>query len=304
MLGALIGFLGLETLPRLVAIPRLTKDDLNPKYVDSEAHLAFEPHPQLVLVPKPGFGATSEHGKSVRHNSHGFRGPELQREKPAATFRIACLGGSSTYGTGPTSNEATWPEVLRRELIAARPELQVEVLNAGVPTWTTFESLVGLAFRVEPFAPDLVIVYHAMNDASAALWPNPVPDNSHFRQVWPILRKSPVEPWLERSITYLLLRRYATDYLHTRRDAHYRAIRDYDPEYVDPYGEGPLPEEGFRSFERNLEAIVSLARSRDAEAVLVSQAHWSEEKVNMLGRFIRSGILFFSRMQLFSPLAV
>ena len=33
-------------------------------------------------------------------NSHGFRGPEYTLEKPAGSFRIACVGECVTYGNG------------------------------------------------------------------------------------------------------------------------------------------------------------------------------------------------------------
>ena len=274
---ALGGLVLLETVPRVVELPRLNMGALNPPYVDSDDALAFEPHANLVLVPKAGYENVNDQGKRVAHDGDGFRGAGLARPKPAGVFRVACLGGSSTYGTGPSSNEATWPAVLERRLEEALPGREVEVLNAGVPTWTTTESLIGLQGRVLPYEPDLVLVYHGMNDASAALWPEPRPDGSHFRSVWPVLRKSPVEPILERSVTYLVWRRYFTDYLWRRIDGNYKAIRDYDPEYVDPYGDGPLPAVGFDTFERNLGSMVAVARAHGAEVAFVTQAVWSDD---------------------------
>lgn len=275
-IGAL-GLVVLEVAPRVVTIPRLAARDLNPIELDSPQHLGFEPHANLVLVPKAGYRRVTEGGKSIEHNSAGFRGPEMARDKPPGVFRIACLGGSSTYGTGPTSDATTWPRVLERELRAASPQRAFEVLNAGAPTWTSLESLVNLAARVVPYTPDLVLVYHGMNDASAALWPSPVPDNHHFRQVWPVWRKSRTEALLEHSVSYLIWRRYFTDHFAERLDANYRAIRNYAPDYVDPYGSGPLPDEGFESFRRNLTSIVAVARAHGANVAFVTQALWSDD---------------------------
>ncbi len=267
----------LEAVPRLVDLPRLNMGALNPPYVDSDEDLAFEPHANLVLVPKAGYENVNNRGKRVVHDEDGFRGSGLEQPKPPGVFRIACLGGSSTYGTGPSSNETTWPAVLEQRLSEALPGCRIEVLNGGVPTWTTTESLISLQTRVLPFEPDLVLVYHGMNDASAALWPEPRSDGSHFRSVWPVLRKSPVEPILERSVTYLVWRRYFTDYLQRRIDGNYKAIRDYDPDYVDPYGDGPLPAVGFDTFARNLESMVAVARAHGAEVAFVTQAVWSAD---------------------------
>ncbi len=273
-LGALVL---METLPRFVDLPRLNMEALNPPYVDSDEDLAFEPHANLVLVPKAGYENVNNRGKRVVHDEDGFRGSGLAQPKPEGVFRIVCLGGSSTYGTGPSSNEATWPAVVERLLGEAVPGKRFEVLNGGVPTWTTTESLISLQTRVLPYEPDLVLVYHGMNDASAALWPEPRSDGSHFRSVWPVLRKSPVEPVLEHSITYLVWRRYFTDYLQRRIDGNYKAIRDYDPDYVDPYGAGPLPAVGFDTFTRNLESMVAVARAHGAEVAFVTQAVWSAD---------------------------
>lgn len=275
VLAAAFGLL--ETVPRFVHLPRINLEALNPPYVDSDEDLAFEPHANLVLVPKAGYENVNDQGKRVRHDGDGFRGEGLVRPKPPGVFRIACLGGSSTYGTGPSSNETTWPAVLQQRLAEALPGRRIEVLNGGVPTWTTTESLISLQSRVLPYEPDLVLVYHGMNDASAALWPEPRPDGSHFRSVWPVLRKSPVEPVLERSVTYLVWRRYFTDYLWRRIDGNYKAIRNYDPDYVDPYGDGPLPAVGFDTFERNLESMVAVARAHGAQVAFVTQAVWSED---------------------------
>ncbi|MDA8959594.1 SGNH/GDSL hydrolase family protein [bacterium] len=267
----------LEIVPRFVDLPRLNMEALNPPYVDSDEDLAFEPHANLVLVPKAGYENVNDQGKRVRHDGEGFRGEGLVRPKPSGVFRIACLGGSSTYGTGPSSNETTWPAVLEQRLAEALPGRRIEVLNGGVPTWTTTESLISLQSRVLPYEPDLVLVYHGMNDASAALWPDPRPDGSHFRAVWPVLRKSPVEPVLERSVTYLVWRRYFTDYLWRRIDGNYKAIRNYDPDYVDPYGDGPLPSVGFDTYQRNLESMVAVAHAHGAEVAFVTQAVWSDD---------------------------
>ena len=78
------------------------------------------------------------------------------------------MGGSSTYGTGPSSDEATWPAQLGARL-AEGSGGATEVRNAGVPAWTSFECLTGLAFRVLPMGPDLVLFYLATNDAEMRL---------------------------------------------------------------------------------------------------------------------------------------
>lgn len=87
----------------------------------------------------------------------GFRGPE-----PIAP-RIACLGDSTTFGWGVTESQA-WPQLLAQEL-------GVEVLNAGVPGYSTHQGLATLD-RVLALKPDLVVLAYMIRDAD----PAPVPD--------------------------------------------------------------------------------------------------------------------------------
>lgn len=274
-LGILI-FL-VEILLRLVPVPGFTRAELAPPFLDSEQHRRLGPHPYLGVALKPDW-RSREGQKQASHNSHGLRGAEVTLARPQGVRRVVCLGGSSTYGNGPSSDERTWPARLEAILNEERPSVPVQVINAGVPSWSTYESLINLAFRMVEFDPDLVVVYHATNDAACALYGEPVPDNTHYRAVWPIVRPSPLEPLLERSMTYLVWRKYFTDYLELRADLDYYVVRDYDPRvgYQDPYGDGPFPRRGFQSFERNLRSIVAVARAHGARLLLVTQASHSD----------------------------
>lgn len=103
------------------------------------------------------------------HNSLGYRGTEIRREKPAGVFRIVSLGGSTTYGTYLPSASMAYPAQLEVVLREAYGYENVQVINAGVPAYKTWEILVNFAFRVLDLEPDLIIVYEAVNDVAARL---------------------------------------------------------------------------------------------------------------------------------------
>ena len=121
-------------------------------------------HPRLGKVPKPG---AALHGSnvSISINSLGFRGPNFAPHKPPGTFRIACLGGSTTFGLYCADDE-TWPAQLENLVRDSCPDRRIEVINAGVPGYTLSQSLINFRERVVPLAPDLVVIYHAPNDLS------------------------------------------------------------------------------------------------------------------------------------------
>lgn len=96
-------------------------------------------------------------------NARGFRGDPVQHPKPAGTYRVLALGGSTTYGDGVTADEA-YPAQLQRVLRETYGYTNVEVVNGGFPSYTSLNSLVNLITRGVEVQPDLVILYNAHND--------------------------------------------------------------------------------------------------------------------------------------------
>jgi lysophospholipase L1-like esterase len=101
-------------------------------------------------------------------NSLGFRGPELLESKPANGIRVWATGGSTTFDILAPNDASTWPAVAGRELQARHPDKVVEVINAGIPGevfWGSGQDLNRLWRKVQP---DVVIVYHGINDLRKA----------------------------------------------------------------------------------------------------------------------------------------
>lgn len=261
----------IEVLPRVVPIPGLGRDVLDPPVAYTQEQQRNGPHPYLAYAPKPGWSSPEGRAKTASHNRLGFRGPEIDVPKPEGTFRILCLGGSSTYGNGPSSNEATYPVRLEHHLRKAKVR-GAEVVNLGAPGWTSTESLINLCLRGAELEPDLVLVYHATNDALAALWPDPEPDLSHFRTPWVHERRSAFERLLEHSQAFLIARAYLTNHRTRGTDQAYYTIIDHDPNYSEPDLDRVIPRRGFETFGRNLRHLVAVARAEGAEVAFVVQA--------------------------------
>ena len=125
---------------------------------------AFTPHPYLSYYPTPNYrkGLTS-------HNSLGYRSDEIPLEKPSGVYRIVALGGSSTYDVTIQNNADIFTAQLERLLKEDYGYQNVEVINAGVPGYNSWEILVNLEFRVLDLDPDLVIIYEGTNDVHARM---------------------------------------------------------------------------------------------------------------------------------------
>jgi lysophospholipase L1-like esterase len=288
--------LALEVLSRLAdkATPATGKETpglwqkLGFDYLDpAAARLAdvrTQPHPYLGYALKPSWRTAEGATQQASHNALGFRGKETTWDKPDGTFRILTLGGSSVYGQSESKDSAVWSQRLEDLLNERKPAQRIEVVNGGVPGWTSFEMVGQLAYRGLDLAPDLVIVYEAVNDMRAALYtaaePEPEHDNTHWRSTWPVDRPSALEKLLQHSRTYLVWRRFFTGYARERADLGYYAMTAYDPASNELYCNrsrggypgGKVPERGFLNYRRNFESLIALAHARGVKVFVATQA--------------------------------
>jgi len=94
-------------------------------------------------------------------NNFGFRGRDIALPKPPHTFRIICIGGSTTEeGLG---DEATYPSILEKELRRIFATDAIEVINCGVSGLATTTHLMRFAEYLH-LEPDLLVAYEGVND--------------------------------------------------------------------------------------------------------------------------------------------
>ena len=122
------------------------------------------------VVTDPILGWTNSGGfesKSFRINSSGFRGEEINTDKPRGTIRIVCIGDSGTFGVwfGNRSrrNWDSYPEELGATLKEHGYE-NVEVINAGVVGYTSSHTLRQLMTKVLALEPDIIVARTGFND--------------------------------------------------------------------------------------------------------------------------------------------
>lgn len=259
---------------------------LESRYGDgtSSGHL-LSPHRYLGYWPTPGY----RRGKN-RHDSRGFRGEEVAVPKPPGEFRIACVGGSTTYDSDIEDWAEAYPAVLE-EVLRSRGHRQVRVVNAGAAGWTSWESLVNFEFRILDIDPDLVIDFDALNDVHARMvWPPGAyrGDNSGYRVPSGPDRFS-IGPFERSTLLRILLIRMGL--LPSPADI----TRSVDPTAETYFGDawrdqvrsGTYPAGVFAStpgevmlernepsyFERNVRSLVAVAKSRGVAVVLATFAY-------------------------------
>ena len=119
-------------------------------------------HHYLNYYPNPAY-----HRGKTHHNSLGYRNDEFPAKKPDGVFRIVLLGGSTTYNIGIDDNDKTLAAQMEKILRDKYGYKNVEVINAGVGGYNSWETLINLEFRVLDLDPDLIIEYEGTNDVHA-----------------------------------------------------------------------------------------------------------------------------------------
>lgn len=235
----------------------------------------FQPHHYLTYQLQPGYRKGL-----LSHNSDGFRGPEVTKPKPDDVFRIVAVGGSTTYTEFVPDDAKTFTAQLQQLLNRSASGRCVEVVNAGVPGYNSWETLINVQMRVLDLEPDLLIVYHGVNDVHCRLvHPDSYrADNRGRRKPW-------TEPIEVRLLRFSMLGRVL---------GHHAGL--WSQPGVDAFVRAPTVDPGVRSssdriggnptavlnqnppvyFRRNLVSICALAKAHGCRVLLATWAHTPE----------------------------
>ena len=115
---------------------------------------------------------------STKVNNSGFRhGGYNTKDKP---YKIMCLGGSTTFGSGVQDSTDTYPFQL--ELFMKENRFDVHVINAGIPYYTSLDVLNRYITKGIYLKPDMILIHTGGNDTGPLNSPNDyLPDYTHWR---------------------------------------------------------------------------------------------------------------------------
>ncbi len=157
----LLALLGSEAGARLA----LEAEDLvmNPVLAVYRDHptALFVYRPNTLIVCPPRIKPQRPSCPDVRTNSLGLRDVERSLEKPEGVRRILSVGESTAAGAMVSIEEA-YPSRVERGLRDRGEE--VEVINAGIEAYTSWQIFAWLEAEGMGFDPDMVLVYVEGND--------------------------------------------------------------------------------------------------------------------------------------------
>ncbi len=125
---------------------------------------------------------------SLVTNKFGWRGPEIDLNRPPSTIRVAFIGASTTVN--PHYFAFSYPEFigawLRLWVRSRHPGIDIEVINAGREATNSKDFVAIVRQELLPVDPDLLVYYEGSNQfwpASFVKWPDgrmPVRPRSTF----------------------------------------------------------------------------------------------------------------------------
>jgi len=272
--SVVLGLFMIEGASRIWVAAHWPKAKLRFFTEQSDVKGMYKHHPTLSYTLAPGYD-NEDPDRRQSINSLGFRGPEIPADKPPGTIRIATVGGSTTMGSFVADGEE-YPQVLA-ELLRAQG-LEVDVVNAGVPNWSSRENLENLELRVLPLRPDLVVFYQGRNDLMPQAYDNFEPDYSHFRKRQPYRETNALPKQLHRiSHAFMLFEHHGSSF-----GLFWDALAE-DPLYGSlRYENHPSPEgvtENLRDHERRtapfrdrVDQMITLTKAAGALPVLATLA--------------------------------
>ncbi len=188
---------------------------------------------------------------SYRTNSMGLRGEEISALPTAVRTRIACFGNSCTFGWRLQEAE-TYEQQLERKLNARSGAAQFQVINCGVPGYSSLQGLRMLKEYLPILRPEIVTICYGWNDHWAAGFDIEDKDQRTAPQCVLNVQNSLSKSYLYRSIKYLLLAKYekTQQYQFDRQSIHYRVSLD--------------------DFAVNLRDIIAFCRSNGVQPILLT----------------------------------
>jgi len=225
------------------------------------------------------------YGLSPTHeyvNSRGYRGPEIALPKPRDVYRIVALGGSTTFGLFLDSWQLTYPHKLEQHLRSVYDYSQVEVVNAGAPQYSTWESAVNMLLRVPDLEPDMIIIYHGINDVGVRLTDPEYFDGLYSARGYWTDQDDPLPPssllrFAMKRLGFELQAEYILDAKFRVPDGIRSCMLDasragycqgYDMSASDVLSANPPI-----YFERNVRNMIRLARGMNSEVLLLTWAY-------------------------------
>lgn len=222
-----------------------------PQQGDQDFHQVFLKDAELFWRFRPNSTTDSREfpGLTYRYNSLGLRGEELQQ--PGDRTRIAAFGNSCTFGWG-VDEEATYVHRLQLLLNDKSNGENYEIINAGIPGYSSHQGRLFLSELLPELDLDVVIIMFGWNDHRVAFGGSP---DSKIEMPGQVIIG--IQNFISRSNLYSLVRGVVLSATDDGKTVPYDSRE----------GTRRVPPSEFLE---NLKSMIEMARARGIEPILVA----------------------------------
>ncbi len=227
----------------------------------------------IIRIPRTFYNGYSKFNPDYPHtefniNSLGFRKPEFKAQKLPGVYRIAVVGDSAAFGLG-VDDDSTFPVFLQKILREKPGGKNIEVINLGIPSYTSDQMKNLIKREVFDYSPDMIIIYGFFND-------------TYYSKV--VFKKDSYlltmfnSFLLDKSVFYLSLREKLCKVMKTDIGELYRGS-------LDALAANLMKDDSILSaYEKNMDEIIAAAKKRGVEVVIAKQALYLVDIKRRAGR--------------------
>ena len=194
--------------------------------------------------------------------------------KPVDIFRINCIGASTT-GNYIDCEGKTYSYPLELEkILQSKYGGKIEVNNCGQGGYNSAEILVRFLLQVLDTNPDVVVIYHAYNDARAYLTLDFESDYSHLRRnlgetYWKFDLASKIPNTPLKFLNFLIEKWMPIDSRNSLLEQVSKGL----------FSQNSDPKEGLKTYERNIQYIIDICLARKIPIVLNTYCHFLHDAI-------------------------
>ena len=182
VVSVLVTVFVLEVTARVWVGLRWKEGDREELIADADSWKGYIHDPKTGYRLEPMYYRKDKKDREFTHNHLGMRGKEVSKKKSQGTIRILLMGASTVYG--PQVDDSETSAVQLQEWLSQQvSSVVVEVLNAGVPGWTSRETLENLKIQIPIVDPDIILVMDGRNELFPQLFNGYKDDYGHYRRL-------------------------------------------------------------------------------------------------------------------------
>jgi len=263
-------FTVITTAVLLVAVEMvLVMVGVRPVLYDEDPYVGFSSYIPLFVEQTGPDGKTTM--VTARNKLELFNHQQFVRNKPTGTYRIFCMGGSTTFGR-PYEDMTSFCGWLRAMLPRADPSRQWQVVNAGGISYASYR-VAALMEELVRYKPDLFIIYSGHNEfLERRTYGRIINMPGAVRGLGAIASRTRIYAVVKQAVDTLGGRSGRKAGSRTNLSGEVETILENSLGPEEYYRDSELQKQVLNHYHYNLTRMVDIARSVGAKVILVTPA--------------------------------